>query len=276
MKEIYNYLNYRQFLNDYYHFRKKERATFSLRFFGERVGIDASLLSKILKEERHLSPRTIDDLCSYIGFTSQEAHYFQILVLFNKAKKEEEQALYFEKLLALRPIKQTNIEKSQYQFYSQWYYTALRSILEFYPFYKGDSYSELGKQLAPAISAKEAKEGIELLYKLNLITLTNDNRYTLSAQAISTGDSWYSIAINTYQKKVIQLSADAIQHHPKKSRDISTITMNITKKEFKIIQEMIKTFRSSVIEYVNEAQEPTQTFQLNVQLFPVSIEPTED
>ncbi len=270
MKEIYEYLNYRIFLNDYYLFRKSERASFSLRFFGDKIGIDASYLSKIFKEERHISAKSQATLCEYLKLSDEEERYLLVLILFNKAKKEEERSLYFEKLLSLRPTKQKNLEQSQYHFYSQWYYAALRAVLEFYPFYEGDSYRLLGEQLSPAIGAVQTKEGVELLLKLDLIYISDEGKYLLSDKAISTGDTWRSIAITNYQKKVIELSSESLARHSKEHRDISTVTMNITQKEFKIVQTMLKEFRSSVIEFANEVEDPNQTYQLNMQMIPLS------
>lgn len=270
MKSVYEYLEYREYLNDYYLFRKKKRDSFSLRFFGDKIQIDASYLSKIMKLERHISTKSLPLLCDYLKLPYEEENYLCHLVAFNKSKKEVEREIFFKKLISLRPRKQRNLERSQYEFYSEWYYSALRSILEFTEFYEGDSYRDLGEQLSPPISAREAKKGIELLKHLELIAQNDEGRYIIADKAISSGDSWRSVAINAYQKKVIELSADSIDNHPKEIRDISTVTMNITESEFVEIKKMIKEFRSSVIEYVNEAAEPDQTYQLNMQLIPLS------
>ncbi len=270
MKNVFEYLDYRSYLSDYYTFRKSERETFSLRFLGSKIGIDASYLSKVFKGDRHIAEKSLDKLCSYINFSVDEVRYFKILFLFNKSKKEEQKGIYFEKLLALRPRRQTNIEQSQYRYFSEWYHSALRLVLEYYPFHIDDSYQALGEQLSPSITASQAKESISLLLKLELIRSSSAGRLLLSDTAISTGESWHSLAITNYQKKVIELSSESIARHPQDERDISTVTMNITQKEFKMVQRMIKEFRSSVIDYVNQAEEPDQTFQLNVQMIPIS------
>ncbi len=93
MKTIFEYLNYRTYLNDYYLYRKSEWSNFSLRFFGEKIGIDASYLSKIFKEERHISSKAQDTLCTYLALPQEEEQYFLILILFNKSKKEEQKTL---------------------------------------------------------------------------------------------------------------------------------------------------------------------------------------
>ncbi len=269
MKKIYSYLDYRQFLNDYFSLKKEENSHYSLRMMGRLIEMDASYLAKLLSGKRHLSPRSMPKLCQYLKFDFGEAEYFETLVYFNKARSEEQKRTHFETLLTLRKPHTTSLEGYQYAFYKKWFYTALRNLLEFYPFYQGDDYSDLGAQLSPKITGSEAQEGIELLAQLNLVTLSEDNRYELTDSAITSGTSWSSLAIKDYQIETIELSRQSLDRHPKAVRDISTVTMNVSEDEFEKITEMLQKFRSSVINYVNESEHPDRVYQLNMQMIPL-------
>ncbi len=94
-------------------------------------------------------------------------------------------------------------------------------------------------------------------------------RYILTDSAITTGNSWRALAIKDYQVETIELSKQSLDRHEKEVRDISTVTMNISETEFLKIKEMLQQFRSSVINYVNEAENPDRIYQLNMQMIPL-------
>lgn len=269
MKSVFDYLDYRSYLKDFYEERKEKHEYFSLRFFGNKIGMDPSCLLKIMLKSRHLSDKSIPKVCAYCGFTDTEGAYFQTLVHFVKAKTQSESKMLFEKLLSIRYVKSRRLVEQQYEYFRTWYHPVVRSVLEYFDF-KND-YELLGRQLSPAISAKEARASVKLLEKLNLIECGEDGRYRLTDKSITTGDEWHSVAINAFQEQTIRLSQESIERHDRSFRDISTVTMNINAEDFNEIKERIKEFRRSVIAYVNDSTNPDRTYQINIQLFPLTV-----
>ncbi len=149
-----------------------------------------------------------------------------------------------------------SLEGYQYAFYKKWFYTALRNLIEFFSFYKGDDFLMQGAQLSPKISGSDAQEGVELLEQLNLITLSDDNKYELTDSAIASGTSWSSLAIKDYEIETIVLSRQSLARHHKAVRDVSTVTMNVSEAECEKRKEMLQKIRSSVIDYVNKSEHP--------------------
>lgn len=268
MKSVFEYLDYRDFLKDFYEEKKSQRSFFSYRLFGEKIGIDPSYLAKVLIKSRNISNSSIEIVASFCGLKGREADYFETLVHFVKAQSPKESKLLFEKLLSLQNIGAKPILESQYAFYQKWHHSAIRSLLEFYDFQ--GNYKALGERLSPPISAKDAKESIRLLERLKLIMKDANGWYRMTDTAITTGPQWSSLAISAFQEETIRLSAESIARHPKKHRDVSTVTMNINEKDFEEIREKINEFRNSIIKYVNEKQSPDRVVQLNIQLFPLT------
>jgi uncharacterized protein (TIGR02147 family) len=268
MKSVSEYLDYRDFLKDFYEEKKSKHSFFSYRLFGAKIGIDSSYLAKVLIKNRNISNAAIDKIAVFCGLKDREADYFETLVHFVKAKSLKESKLLFEKLLSLKNTSSKALLENQYSFYQKWYHSAIRSLLEFYDF-KGD-YKALAQQLSPPISAKEAKESIRLLEKLKLVGKDADGRYRMTDVAITTGPQWSSLAIAAFQEETIRLSLGSLTRHPKKHRDISTITMNINEDNFEEIREKISEFRNSIINYVHEQESPDRVVQLNIQIFPLN------
>jgi uncharacterized protein (TIGR02147 family) len=268
MNSIFEYLDYRDFLKDFYEEKKAQRSFFSYRLFGAKIGLDASYLAKVLIKIRHIADPTIAKITAFCGLTGAEADYFESLVHFVKSKSHKESKALFEKLLSLKGVKSSTLLIHQYSFYQKWYHSAVRSILELFEF-NGD-YKALAEWLSPPITVKEAKESIRLLENLRLIKKDDRGVFRLTDTAITTGPEWQSLAIQSFQEETIKLSGESLSRHPKEVRDISTVTMNINAKDFEEIRERIKEFRGSIIKYVSEQTSPDRVVQLNIQLFPLS------
>ena len=270
MDNLHNYLDYRDYIANYYSTKKKETKGFSLRAFGRMIDIDASYLAKIINKSRHISERSVPIITEYFNFNNEEKEYFKQLVKYTKSKNEDEKKANLIKLLSLKQRFTKSLDSNQYAYYQKWYYTAIRNLLEFYKFKPNGDYKELAKQLAPKITEKQARESIKLLEELSLIEVGEDGFYRLTEQAITTGEQWKSIAIKDYQKETIRLCSNSLDNHPKEKRDISTVTMNITEEEFHIIRNSIKDLRKSTIGIANSVEKPNQVYQLNIQLIPLT------
>ncbi len=268
MKPIFEYLDYRAFLKDFYEAKKAQHSFFSYRMFGKKVGVDASYLAKVLMNARHISEDSIPRFAEACGLQGKEAKYFQTLVNFAKAKSNTEGKIHFEKLLTLKTDSARKVLAGQYEYYREWQHSAVRSVLEYHDF-RGD-YKALANMLSPAITPKQARESIALLLQLGLIAADGEGRYRLTEAAVTTGSQWRSLAVEAFQEETIRLSRESIKRHPKELRDISTVTMNINAADYAEVRERIREFRASLIHYVGESRNPDRTYQLNVQLFPLS------
>lgn len=268
MQPIFEYLDYRAWLKDFYEERKRRHSFFSYRLFGGKVGVDASYLAKVLMNARHISEDSIPRFAEYCGLHGKESAYFGAMVRFGKARSNAEGKVHFEKLLALKSAGARKLLADQYEYYRSWRHSAVRSVLEYHDF-RGD-YKALAAALSPAVTPKEAKESIALLLSLGLIRPDESGRHRLTEGAVTTGPQWKSLAIEAYQEETIRLSSESLKRHPKELRDVSTVTLNINASDYPEIRERIREFRASLIHFVQKGADPDRTYQLNLQLFPLS------
>lgn len=271
MQRIEDYLDYRDLLSDFYKEKKAQNPFYSYQVFATQVGVDTSNLAKIIMKKRHIATKSVPVVAKYCGMTGRNAEYFELLVHFGKAKTDQQSRVYFEKLLSLKETPSNTLFEKQYEYYTKWYYSALRALIEYYDF-RGD-YTALGNQLNPPIGVREAKKGIQLLESLGLIKKDDIGRYRQTEKAITTGRQWTSAAINAFQEETIGLVREALSRHPRDSRDISTITMAVNSEQFGEIKERIREFRSSLIKYINEDNSPDRVYHMNIQLVPLTILP---
>ena len=105
---------------------------------------------------RNLTSSLIMKFAGALQLKKKEREYFENLVYFNQAKSLEEKSRFYEKMLALSPLNAQVVRKDKYEFYSRWWYSAIRELLYFFPF-KGD-FQALAKKLDPPIRPDQARK----------------------------------------------------------------------------------------------------------------------
>lgn len=268
MVTIYDYLDYREFLRDYYSEKKQKTPFFSYRYISSHVGMDSSFVIKVLQGNLHISTKKIDLFIKLLGLSGTEAEYFETLVHFGKAKTERQRKFFFEKLFSVSAIKAEHLEPHQYEFFLKWYYAAIWSIISGAPF--DGNWRALAQKCSPPITVWEVKRAIQLLETLKLIKKKDDGKYYTTSLNLTSGQKWHAHAVETHQREMIRLAGESIDRFGKNERDISTVTITIDEKALPAIQEHVRQFRLSLIKMVNNLGGSERVYQLNIQLFPLS------
>jgi len=270
MVNVFDYLDYREYLRDYYLEAKKSKPFFSYRFIGNRVGMDSSYVIKVLQGSLHISPGKTGSFARLLDLNESEAEFFETLVHFGRAKTEKQRRLYFDKLFTISSVKSQRLEPHQYEFFRKWYYSAVWAIINCVPF-EGDFHT-LAERCMPQITVREAKQAVRLLEKLGLVARSDDGFYRTTDRNITTGSNWHSDAVESGRREMINLAQEAVDRFERDLRDISTVTMSVNEKALPEIREHIRQFRSSLINIVNGYNGSGRVYQLNVQLFPLSVD----
>jgi uncharacterized protein (TIGR02147 family) len=268
MESVKTYWDYRDFLRDFYAEKKRENNWYSLRYMGGRVAVDPSHLLKIFQRERHIGNSLIDVFIKHCCLSPSDAEYFANLVRFNKAKSDRDSKMYYERLLALKGTGARALERSKYEFYTEWYHSAILMLLDFFPF-SGD-FGALAAKLSPPITPGKAKKSVALLEKLGLIKKTPEGNYCLTHKIITTGDHGHSIAVKAFQEETIRMAAESLHRHPPAQRNISTVTVTISEGNLDRINEVISQFRETLLRMARDEKNPGKVYQLNVQLYPLT------
>lgn len=268
MTSLFDYLDYRTFLRDFYDAQKKENPYFSYRYIGRKIGLDPGYVVKIMQGKLHVPEKYIDGFCSLCKFSAKEKKFFRTLIDFNKAKTEDRIKQLFEKLLACKSLGKHSLDEFQYDYYHKWYHTAVRSLIGIVPF-SGD-FAALAAMLTPQVTVPDVKKSVALLEKLSLIRKEPSGVYALTDQFVTTGESWRMVAIRDFQRETINLAAESLDRHKKEDRDISTVTVAIDKEKLGELRERISEFRESILKLAGDSATPDCVYQLNVQLFPMA------
>jgi uncharacterized protein (TIGR02147 family) len=100
---IFNYTDYRLFLQDFYKAMKASTSYFSFRYFASRAGLSSgSFLKLVMEGKRNLSEKTMQQFAHGLGMKGDEEEYFKTMVKMNQASVDSDKHHYFRELLQLR------------------------------------------------------------------------------------------------------------------------------------------------------------------------------
>ncbi|MBD3316782.1 MAG: TIGR02147 family protein [Chitinivibrionales bacterium] len=131
MKDLFEHMNYREYLADYYAEKKARRACYSYRLFSRKAGFASpNFLKLVIEGQRNLSKDSVFKFSKALGFNKREAEYFENLVFFNQSKTLEEKNAYLSNLMRFRGrVDPAKIERSEYAYFSQWYHPVIRELI---------------------------------------------------------------------------------------------------------------------------------------------------
>jgi uncharacterized protein (TIGR02147 family) len=274
MISIFDYSEYRKYLEDYYDEKKTENTAFSYQSLASKAGFNnRGFAYNIVKGKKNLSPANCHRVSEALRHNRYEAEYFETLVAFNQARDVKEKNRCFEKLCHIksrgRGFSKTQImNKNQYEFYSRWYHSAVRSIIGMYKF-KND-YKWLAKMVTPAITVRQAKKSIELLLALGMIVKQKNGAYGLTDTSITTGKEVVGLAVQNFHDECTGLAKNAIHSVSKDNRNITGLTLGISRKSYDRICEEIAEFQNEIMNIANNDEDADRAYQLNFHMFPIS------
>jgi uncharacterized protein (TIGR02147 family) len=270
MPDVFSYTSYARFMRDFYAEKKKANPKYSYGMLSQRVGLKSrSNLIEIANGKVPLSRLRVFQVARAMDLGGKECEYFVSLVHFNNANSLKEKEFHLAKMGELAGISAGRIlGEAQYAYFSEWYHPAIRE-LACMPAFQGD-FAALGRSLRPPISAKEARESVDLLIRLGLLRKTAQSRFAQADGAVQTADELTSYLILRYQKEGIRLAESALESVVPEDRDFSTLTAGVSRDCFLAIKKEIQAFRRHLSKLIDKDKEPDRVYQVNLQLFPLS------
>jgi len=269
MNGIYNYSDYRRYIKDYYESNKAVNPAFSYRYLAQKAGVNSSAFFKfIIEGKRNLTKQTILKTCVALKLDDKDAEYFENLVFFNQARTVKEKNYFFDKLIALQKSRNVKrIEEDHYEYFAEWHHCIIRELVTMIDF--KEDYSKLARMLKPRITAKQAKDSVELLLKLHFLK-KSEGKFVQTEPVVSTGYSIKAHQIIQFQINMLQNAIESFNRCKDSERLNSSTTFGISRKKYAQFIKKIRDFRSNLMEQARLDTNPEVVYQLNLNFFPLS------
>lgn len=268
MADIFTYTDYRLFIKDHCEDLKKEKPFFSYRYIAQKAELKSSgFISWVVSGKRTMSLKLAHKICTIFKLGKRETDYFLLLVHHNQTVSVEERQHYLNRLLAYRSTRTEVIHRDQDEYYSKWYYSAIRELVALTTITDAQDVASL---LKPAITRSEAKDALDLLCRLGLIIKKGSHSYERTSAAITSGTDIDRALIHGYQIATMHLAQSALYRFTKEERDISTVTVSCSAADYVRIRECVQKMRAEITEIACESKNADQVFQINTQVYPLS------
>lgn len=269
MPKIFDYLDYREFLKDYYAEKKAAMPSFSYQIFASRAGFGSkSFLPHVIDGKRDLSRDSIFKIGTALKLDAKSFSYFEDLVGFNQAKSPKQKSHFFARMAAHKQaIKARFIQQNQYEYIATWYHTTIRELVTFADF-QGD-FAKLAGMVYPPISARQARDSVNLLLNLGLIRKEGEV-YLQTNRALTTGDEVASMIVHRFHMENLKLASHALENVPGTERDITCMIVGLSREGFEAMKTRIQAFRKELAELVDKDRKAERVYNVNFQVFPTT------
>jgi uncharacterized protein (TIGR02147 family) len=272
MPNIFEYSDFRAYLQQCFEEKKKKNPRFSYQSFTQQLGFsNRGFLFNVLKGSKKLSKSHCYKFSKTLHHTKEEAEYFENIVAFALAKNDEERSYYYEQALQSKSGTATPthlLRKDQYEYYSKWYHSAVRALIDLHPF--KDDFLHLSQTLSPPITKAQAKKSVELLERLGLIAKGEDGVYHLTETRIKAGEDISQTAKNRFHFECTELAKQSIMDHSPETHNINSLTLGISERTYEIICKEAKQFKDKVIELANSESNADRVYQYQLIFFPLT------
>jgi uncharacterized protein (TIGR02147 family) len=267
---VFEYLDYRLFLRDFYAAAKAKSRAFSHRAFSKRAGLSSSnYLNLVMKGERDLSSEMAPRFAKACGLLKREADFFCDLVAYGQAKTTDEKQRWHERLARFRKFREAHrLLGEQTAYHANWYMPAVRELANLRGFREDPGW--IAERLEPPITERQAVEALETLQRLGLLVRDEGGKLRQAQALVTTGPGPLGHQIFVYHHGMLDLAKRALDHLPRDQRDISSLTLCVAESTLPVLKERIREFRRELLQLAELEAAPERVVQLNFQMFPLS------
>lgn len=272
MKKLSRYTRFSGLLKDELAEKKKRNPEFSLGFLANEIQMtEKVLVSEVLTGKRPLSVREAERTGEILGLHGREMQYFMKLRGQETGKVAKTSGRAGRNPAGSRPgktFRPVRLKKDQRAYFSKWYHAAIREIATVVRL-KGN-HKKLGQLLTPRVSPQEVKQSIELLVRLGLLSELPEGGYAQTGPMLLAGSIHTKDAVHGFQRDMIGLASESLRRHTKDERNISGLTVGLSRKMAKTFSKEIDAFRKRLREMALSDSAAQRVYQVNLHLFPLS------
>lgn len=275
------YTDYRHYLRDFYDYKRELTKTslrpYSYATFAASADIKSpNYLKLIIDGQRNLSREMAVKFSKALSLSKEELEEFIALVEFTQATEPLERNRHLKVLADLRvrqQLKTGEINAETWAKVPSWVTWVLYALTEqknvrFEP----EALFEIMRGKA---RPEELRRCMERLYESGELVRNPDTGEVTKGRELMSGSENIPVAlVRKLQSELIYLGLESLFQDAPQDREIGAQTMSLTEEEFEKLKFELRQFRKRWAKDVGVARaggKGDRVFQLNIQLFPVTV-----
>ncbi len=251
---IYSYLDYRKFLRDLYLFNKAQNKKYSYRYIAARAGFESDgIIGFIFNGKRNLTLKSLKKMAKGFNLNKTENKFFKYLVFMNQAPSSELKDHYLQKILKFQQfVNERHLDKMGYIFFSEWYYPAIRELLQTQNTNGIDAIA-IGLTLDPKLSVSKVTAALKVLQELKLAEEKNGKWFGLPG-VVKTDPIVETVVVENLYKQILKESITAVSRFPSDVRPLRGVMVPITPSILDVIRQDIDELIKKIVNHANQAK----------------------
>jgi uncharacterized protein (TIGR02147 family) len=267
--DIFNYLNFREFLKDHLGYIRLKNPAFRFQTLVEKYGLSSRSHYIDILNGRKLTKKFSGVYRQICDLSGKEADYFQALVGYDQAQNDVEKTRHFHEILRLSPNLETvKLEQEAYRYFSAWYNPVMLSVLDLNRHER--DHRKIAALFKPKITAIQARQALKTLTDLQFISWDKDrNVWNIHHQFLKSTDGAKAAALKSFHKEMQRIGMQTYKTDFD-NQTFSTLTLSTSIKTKIEIERMVADLRQSIMEKVKADAYPEVVTQVNFQVFSLS------
>lgn len=267
MADLFDFLDYRQYLREAFEERKVSKSAFSYRMLADKIGLHASQIHRVLARQSHIAPDQIDAFAKAFGLRGVKARYFECLVRHAKAKTESESQVWLAKLADLRGVAGRSLKRQEHGIFREWFFIPLRCMLHTGRF--KDEWEILAGSLTPAVRPEQVRMAVESMERLGLVQRDQDGFWHARDAHLAAEGAEAGGALRAWHHSMLRLAGEAVERFPKAMRHHGTMTLSVDGAGAVAVVDILRECRGRIRGISDSTHSPDRILHLGMQLFPV-------
>ena len=253
---------------DFYEERKRTSA-FTWREFAKIAGFTSpSYLKLVCDGKSSLSRVTMNRVAVAMGLVGYEIDYFEAMVNFVNAQKDDVKKAYFDKMMAISAENRVRvIDKDAFEYYDSWKNQVVRELVPMMP---GAMPGEIAKVCCQEISALEVRKSLAFLERAGFLKQVGENVYEQTDKAVVGSKEGLTLAIRMMHREMGRLGIESIDQFSPENRNVTGVTLGVNREGYDEIVKELDACRKKVISIAAKCGKLDQVCRLNLQFFPLT------
>ncbi|MCB0390560.1 MAG: TIGR02147 family protein [Bdellovibrionales bacterium] len=274
-----SYTDYRQYLKDFYNFKKQTASTpirsYSYATFSAAADIKSpNYLKLIIDGQRNLSDGMIKKFAKALNLSKTEIEEFAALVHYGQAKDPLERNRCLKVLADIRvkhQMKKGQIKEEIMNRVPSWVTWVLYSLAD----QEGVDFNlnSLRQILRGRVTQDEIQKALDALIDKGELKLTESGQIEKGRKLMEGSSDIPPALVRKLQAELIYLGMESLFQDEPTEREFGAFTMALTKEEFEQVKFEVRQLRKRLYTEFSVKREQSKgerVYQLNFQLFPVS------
>lgn len=268
---LFDYFDYRDFLQDFYRFHKKRNSAYSYRLFARKAKLGSpNYLKLVVDGKRRITDRTLFQFSRGLGLSRDEEKYFRELVMYQEVSDPDSKEVHLKALMKYQEKQRTPtpLTEARSQALSDWYHLVIRELVSTKGFKEDPEW--IAKRLGGKISKSQAQESLDLLLTLKLLKRNLEGRLEQNEPLLTSSGDVPSHLLRGLHRFYLRKALASIFSIPPEKKELSGLLLAIPSHRVKEAKDEIKEFRKKLNRKYGMDKNADEVFFAGLYLFPIT------